>query len=72
MPIPSQILNTQDVGDMLGFSPRTVEDYARAGRFPSTKFSVGWTCMHNLIIKSIQKLTIKDGRGQAHGVRVVC
>lgn len=60
MPIPSQILNTQDVGDMLGFSPRTVEDYARAGRFSGAKFGDGWIFLHDLIVDTVRQIAIEE------------
>jgi transcriptional regulator with XRE-family HTH domain len=55
-----QILNSQQVAEMLGCSPRTVEDYARAGRFPGAKFGDGWVFVLDLIIDTVRQITIEE------------
>lgn len=40
----SRILDAGAVAAMLGCSARTVEDHARTGVLPGTKFGEGWAC----------------------------
>lgn len=55
-----QILNLQKVAEMLGCTPRTVEDYARAGRFPGAKFGDGWVFVLDLIIDTVRQIAIEE------------
>lgn len=55
-----QILNSQKVAEMLGCTPRTVEDYARAGRFPGAKFGDGWVFVLDLIVDTVRQIAIEE------------
>ena len=45
------ILNAQQVADLLGCSVKTVENHARAGHIPGTKFGDGWVFASELVIE---------------------
>lgn len=50
----SQILNSSQVAEMLGCTPRTVEDHARAGTLKGTKFGEGWIFLSDMVIEDIR------------------
>ena len=54
----SRILDTGAVAAMLGRSARTVEDHARAGVLPGTKFGEGWVFVDELVVDAVRRKSI--------------
>lgn len=54
----SPILNAVQVAELLGCTPQTVADHARAGRLPGYKFGDGWVFSTDLIIDAVKKLSL--------------
>ena len=50
------LLNAAQAADMLGCSPRTVEDYARAGKLPAVKFGDGWVFPVEAMLRAINRM----------------
>ena len=54
----SRILDADTVAAMLGCSTRTVEDHARAGVLPGTKFGEGWVFVDELVVDAVRRKSI--------------
>ena len=54
----SRILDAGAVAAMLGCSARTVEDHARAGVLPGTKFGEGWVFVDELVVDAVRRKSI--------------
>lgn len=50
----SQILNSTQVAEMLGCTPRTVEEHARSGTLKATKFGESWIFLSDMVIEGIR------------------
>lgn len=50
----SHILNSTQVAEMLGCTPRTVEDHARSGTLKGTKFGDSWIFLSDMVIEDIR------------------
>jgi excisionase family DNA binding protein len=62
------ILNAQQVADLLGCSVKTVENHARAGHIPGTKFGDGWVFASDLVIEAVKTISQREAeeRTQPH------
>ena len=54
----NHILDADTVAAMLGCSTRTVEDHARAGVLPGTKFGEGWVFVDELVVDAVRRKSI--------------
>ena len=54
----SRILDADTVAAMLGSSARTVDDHARAGVLPGTKFGEGWVFVDELVVDAVRRKSI--------------
>ena len=52
------ILNAVQVAELLGCTPQTVADHARAGRLPGYKFGDGWVFSADLIVDAVKKMSL--------------
>lgn len=53
-------LNSEQVATLLNCSPRTVEDNARDGTFPATKFGDSWIFVPELIYDAVKTISITE------------
>lgn len=56
----SPIMNAQEVAQLLGCSIKTVENQARAGRIPGTKFGDGWIFVTELVIEAVKSISQRE------------
>ena len=61
----SRILDADTVAAMLGCSTRTVEDHARAGVLPGTKFGEGWVFVDELVVDAVRRKSIAEAEQRA-------
>ena len=54
------ILTTQEVAALLCCSVKTVENHARAGSIPGTKFGDGWVFSADLVIEAVKAISLKE------------
>ena len=54
------IMNAQEVADLLGCSVKTVENHARAGSLPGTKFGDGWVFSADLVIDAVKAISQQE------------
>ena len=54
------IMNSQQVADLLGCSVKTVENHARAGTLPGTKFGDGWVFASELVIEAVKTISQQE------------
>ncbi|WP_439587692.1 helix-turn-helix domain-containing protein [Hydrogenophaga sp.] len=54
------ILNAAQLATLLRCSERTVEDYARTGRIPGTKFGDSWVFVYELVIEAVKRISLEE------------
>ena len=59
------IMNSQQVADLLGCSVKTVENHARAGTLPGTKFGDGWVFPSDLVIEAVKTISQQEAAQRA-------
>ena len=59
------ILNAVQVAELLGCTPQTVADHARAGRLPGYKFGDGWVFSSDLIVDAVKKMSLAGAEQKA-------
>lgn len=71
------IMNAQQVAELLGCSVKTVENHARAGSIPGTKFGDGWVFASDLVIEAVKTISQQEAaersqpQRKAKGFKVV-
>ncbi len=63
------IMNAQEVADLLGCSVKTVENHARAGTIPGTKFGDGWVFSSELVIEAVKTISQQEAATRAQPQR---
>lgn len=54
------ILTAQEVAELLCCSVKTVENHARAGSIPGTKFGDGWVFASDLVIEAVKTISQQE------------
>lgn len=65
----SRIIDAAAVAQMLGCSTRTVEDCARDGTLPGTKFGDGWVFVDELVVDAVKRKSIQEAERRAKPAR---
>ena len=60
--IMTEIIGAEEVATLLRCSVRTVEDHAREGRLPATKFGDGWIFSRALLIEAVETIIREQAR----------
>ncbi len=63
------IMNAQEVAQLLGCSIKTVENHARAGSIPGTKFGDGWIFASDLVIEAVKAISQQEAAERAQPQR---
>ena len=63
------ILTAQEVAELLCCSVKTVENHARAGSIPGTKFGDGWVFASELVIEAVKTISQQEAAERAQPQR---
>jgi excisionase family DNA binding protein len=59
------IMTAQEVAELLYCSVKTVENHARAGSIPATKFGDGWVFSSELVIEAVKAISQQEAAERA-------
>ncbi len=63
------ILTAQEVAELLCCSIKTVENHARAGTIPGTKFGDGWVFSSDRVIDAVKTISQREAEERAQPQR---
>ncbi len=63
------ILTAQEVAELLCCSVKTVENHARAGTIPGTKFGDGWVFASDLVIEAVKAISQREAEARTQPQR---
>ena len=64
------IMTSDQVAQILGCKPGTIDDYAREKKLPATKIGGSWVFTMNTLLPAIDRMIESEARPKAKAVKV--